>query len=228
MTVPMSPGRGLAQVLLFAAFGAVIGFLVAAISYNFDPPLPRPENYPLPHHIAKYPGGVSFRFAMVHDVIHERYPKHGPAYYRERNRVVRRQLDELRAGRQPGKPPPPEYFRLLDDLAVGLTRLGEYEAAVQLLRDKLQEQTDLGQGGRERYTSYANLGTVLILWQIANGFADVPQAKERIQESIDLIRRAVAVNPESHFGREPWQLILEEFLLVSLDRPEIPGRLPGL
>ena len=39
---------------------------------------------PLPHHIPPTEGGASFRFAMAHDVLHERYPKHGPAFYTER------------------------------------------------------------------------------------------------------------------------------------------------
>jgi hypothetical protein len=39
---------------------------------------------------------------MVHDVIHERYPKYGPAHYRERNRLTREKLAALaRTTRRP-------------------------------------------------------------------------------------------------------------------------------
>ncbi|MBO0700127.1 MAG: hypothetical protein J2P46_17135, partial [Zavarzinella sp.] len=31
---------------------------------------------PLPHHVPPSPDAAAFRFAMVHDVIHERYPRH--------------------------------------------------------------------------------------------------------------------------------------------------------
>ena len=44
---------------------------------------------PMPHHVPFAPGAASFRFAMVHDVLHERFPKHGPAFYTERDRVAR-------------------------------------------------------------------------------------------------------------------------------------------
>jgi hypothetical protein len=83
--------------LILVAFAALCGGcagLIGGHSYR----LPGQEEkadvveYPLPHHIPKYEGGISLRFAMVHDVIHERYPRHGEAYYRERNRLVRQQL----------------------------------------------------------------------------------------------------------------------------------------
>ena len=33
-----------------------------------------------------------FRSQILHDVVHERYPRHGPAYYRERERLARERL----------------------------------------------------------------------------------------------------------------------------------------
>src|SRR5215470_13905705 len=50
---------------------------------------------PLPHHVAPSPDTASFRFAMVHDVIHERYPRHGAAYYAERERLAREKMADL-------------------------------------------------------------------------------------------------------------------------------------
>lgn len=35
------------------------------------------------------------------------------------------------------------------------------------------------------------------------------------------IRKAIDVYPESHFGREQWQLVLEEFLLAVIDDPKL-------
>src|SRR5439155_18349793 len=67
---------------------------------RFWPYPSRTETCPLPHQIPKYPDGISLRFAMVHDVVHERFPRHGTAFYRERNRRVRQALDALAA--QPG------------------------------------------------------------------------------------------------------------------------------
>src|SRR4051794_14512572 len=66
----------LAFLLLLMVVGVLASFLLPG----------RVSLYPQPHQVSKYPDGVSLRFAMVHDVIHDRYPRHGAAYYRERNR----------------------------------------------------------------------------------------------------------------------------------------------
>src|SRR5262249_24657815 len=116
--------------------------------------------------------------------------------------------------------PFPEYWALLDDLAVGLSRLRKHEEAIELMRKKLKEQQDLGFTGADLYSTYANWGTFLILWQIQEGFADKDKAKERISESIRLIHKAIEVKPDSHFGREIWQAVLEEYILAILENPE--------
>jgi hypothetical protein len=157
---------------------------------------------------------------MAHDVIHERFPSHGSAYYQERNRRARHALQEKRT-KQPPETTSAEYFSLVDDLAVGEARLGRHEEAVRLMRAKLAEQQALGQEGRNLYSSYANLGTFLILWQLSEGFADAPKARERIRESVALIHTAIKLNPQSHFGREIWQAVIEEYLLELLDNPDL-------
>src|SRR5262249_34495033 len=35
------------------------------------------------------------------------------------------------------------------------------------------------------------------------------------------VRMAIEVYPQSHFGREIWQVVLEEFLLAALDDPRV-------
>jgi len=180
---------------------------------------PEEAEFPLPHHVPKYPGNVSLRFAMVHDVIHERFPTHGPEYYKARNREARQALEKLQP--KPKGEQADQYFRLQDDLGVGLEFLGEHQAAVDLMCDKLKRQEQLGYAGRDLYTSYANLGTFLVLWQLSQGFDNVQAAKDRITESTQCIHKAIDVYSESHFGRESWQVVLEEFLLAVLDKPEL-------
>src|SRR5262249_10582580 len=141
--------------------------------------------------------------------------------YEERNRrageLVQKEEEKLAAGAKPSD----EYWAALDDLGVGLSRLGKHEEAVALMRKKLKQQQDLVFLGNEYlYSSYANLGTFLILWQIAEGF-DKPGAKDRTKESIDWIHKAIEAKPDSHFGREIWQVVLEEFVLAALDKPEL-------
>ncbi len=206
---------------------AVVGWWVGLLVYRAWQDRARANQaeayqvFPLPHHVPKYPGGVSFRFAMAHDVIHERFPRHGRAYYEERNRRVRQALQDEQAKRQDGGKPAAERFVLLDDLAVGLDLLGKHQEAIDLMRAKLKEQETLGLAGRDLYSSYANLGTFLILWQIQEGFADVPTARQRLTEGLGHVRKSIEVNPQSHFGREIWQAVILEYLLAVLDDPKL-------
>jgi hypothetical protein len=202
------------------AFIGLMGALLGAFLGRSSAPTAE-QMYPLPHHVPKYPGGVSLRFAMVHDVIHERFPRHGNAYYEERNRRAIEAMKEEEGKLAQGANPSDKYWAAVDDLGVGLERLGKHEEAVVLMRKKLKQQWDLASTTSEQlYSSYANLGTFLILWQIAEGF-DKPNAKERTRESIDLIHKAIQEKPDSHFGREIWQVVLEEFVLAALDKPDL-------
>jgi hypothetical protein len=178
-----------------------------------------PSPCPLPYHVPKYPGTASLRFAMVHDVVTERYPKHGPAYYEERNRLTRLALqeEEKRIGGAPSR----KHFELIDDLAAGLDHLGRHAESIALMRDKLKRQLELGQQDMELYSTYANLGTFIILWEIHEGLANKDKARAGLEEGVQLIHKAIAINPRSHFGREIWQAVILEYLLIMLDRPEI-------
>jgi hypothetical protein len=42
-----------------------------------------------------------------------------------------------------------------------------------------------------------------------------------MQQSLDYIERAIAINPGGHFGREAWQAILTEHLLAAFDHPDL-------
>src|SRR5262249_53083927 len=142
----------------FALLGLVAGLVVGART-DWIPQWPgrgplRAD--PLPYHVPKYPGGVSLRLAMVHDVLHERFLRQRPAHYAARTRRVRLRLKEMGASQEGGKRPD-GYFALLDDLGAGLEHLGEHDEAVRVLRDKLKQQQAQGLKGRALYTSYANL-----------------------------------------------------------------------
>lgn len=208
-------------ILLATISGCSLGAVTPLDLYG-TAPVPRTANvYPLPHHVAKQPDGIALRYAMVHDVLHERFARHGTAYYKERNRRVREQLEKEKAQHAAGAKPSVTYFGLLDDLGVGLDLLGEHEAAIELMRAKLKEQESLGLMGRDLYSTYANLGTFLILWQLQKGLANDPQAKPRLEEGLGWIHQAIAVKPESHFGREIWQAVILEFLIAAIDEPRL-------
>lgn len=208
-------------VLLFAALGLLAGGAILGLLLRFPKFATNPSHrqaYPLPHHVARYPDNLTFRFAMAHDVLHERFPRHGREYYVERNRKVSLALHEPAPADQAAMD---RYFALIDDLAVGLCFTDQHERAVEMMRDKLKRQQALGRRGRDLYSTYANLGTFLILWQLHLGLPGGDDARPRIRESIDWVRKAIEVYPESHFGRERWQLVLEEFLLAVMDRPDL-------
>jgi hypothetical protein len=205
--------------LVFALFGAV------AASLGIRPALgslfqhTTVSEVPLGHQIPKYPDGISLRLAMVHDVLHERYTRHGKDYFIERNRRTRLALDRQKP--KAGEKPSLDYLALFDDLAVGLAQLGEHDEAVRLLRDKLRQQKDLGLRGRNLYTTYANLGTALIHGNFSKAAGGDAAARERMGEGLGFIRKSIEVNPQAHFGREVWQAVAVEFFLAAMTDPKL-------
>ena len=87
------------SLIVMAGIGLVVGFVVSMITENPSLSAWKKEIsvLPFPHHYAKYPDGITLRFAMVHDVLHERYTRHGKAYYSERNRRARDRASFSRA-----------------------------------------------------------------------------------------------------------------------------------
>lgn len=91
---------------------------------------------------------------------------------------------------------------VLDDLAVAYSKLGDDGRAIALM----EEQERLHPG---RYETLANLGT----FHVHAGHLEV---------GAEFIEQALAVNPDAHFGRERYQLLLVRYLLAS--RPESGAR----
>jgi tetratricopeptide (TPR) repeat protein len=83
----------------------------------------------------------------------------------------------------------PEVF---DDLAVAHDKLGEHDQAVAYMLQKEERYPGL-------YETYANLGT----FHIHAG---------RLQEGLQHIDRAIAINPDAHFGREIYQKLLVQYV----------------
>ena len=209
-------------ILLLGLVGAFVGLWLAATE-RFPAPTPPwiKTAYPYPHHVSKYPGGVSLRFAMVHDVLHERFPRHGREYYVERNRLAREALGKAPNLQTADRATQEKYFSLMDDLGVGLDLLGEHDEAVRILRDKLRQQERLGWKGRDLYTTYANLGTSLIHGSFRKVRAGDTGARVPLREGLHHIRESIAVNPQAHFGREEWQAKVVDYLLACVDDPRL-------
>lgn len=84
---------------------------------------------------------------------------------------------------------------LIDDLAVAYDKLGQPEKGIALLEETLKQHPD-------RYESLANLGTLLF-------------HAGRLDDSKSHIEHALRVNPDAHFGRERYQLLLTTYVQQS-------------
>ena len=98
----------------------------------------------------------------------------------------------------------PENAALLDDLAVAYDKVGEHDLAIATA---LRTET-LRPG---RYETAANLGTFTF-------------HAGRLHEGLPHIERALAINPQAHFGREKYQKLLVEYVLKR--RGGGPPKLP--
>jgi hypothetical protein len=194
---------------VFGLFAGCVGGYLSTSPFQSSNDAFFAESLPFPHHVPHHTGGLSLRFAMVHDILHERYPKHGRVHYEERNRLTRQRISAL-------APDDPARLPLDDDLAAGLERLGRSEEAAQVMRDKLVRQQAKRLTGRDLYTTYANLGTFQAHASLPKAIAGDQAARERFREGIEFVRKSVEVNPEAHFGREQWQVALAEFLNAAM------------
>ena len=106
----------------------------------------------------------------------------------------------------------PNDPRLLDDLAVAYDKTGQHDKAIETM--ERQEKHNPG-----RYETAANLGT----FYFHSG---------KLDAGIPHIDRALAINPDAHFGREKYQNLLVQYVIerreggplnLPLTRLEFPG-----
>lgn len=89
----------------------------------------------------------------------------------------------------------PDDPALIDDLAVAYDKLGQPEEGIVLLEKSLANNPD-------RYETLSNLATLLF-------------HAGKLEESKQHVQRALEINPNAHFGREKYQLLLTEYVLQS-------------
>lgn len=222
--------------------GVLVGGLAALLACAKNVlPFRSADLAPSPWRVAKIQGGTALRLAMVHDVLHERYLRHGSAWYAARNVQAQKVIDAGDGARDPA------VWEAMNDLAVGLERLGQGERAIEVMRRKLSllpglpttrpiesqplradyevrqfaEAAPLGPLAYHHYTAHANLGTSLIHRSFAGAMAGDAAAKQMLREGLGHIQEAIAINPIAHFGRERWQAIAVQHLLAAIERPEM-------
>lgn len=90
-----------------------------------------------------------------------------------------------------------------DDLAVAYERLGQTDKALQILK----KSKSVRKTKDDEYRLLANRGTFMVHKWIAGGHSE-KNIKFLNQANLD-IARALEINPNSHFGREKYQLKLQ-------------------
>ena len=123
------------------------------------------------------------RFPEAYELIAGHFVRHSDAYYSWRIADRQSKPQDQRS--------PLDY----DDIAVAYDKLGQHDKAAETIRAKMERWPD-----ERRYESEANLGT----FHIHAG---------RLEKGMIHIKKAIAINPNAHFGREIYQQLLVECLL---------------
>jgi hypothetical protein len=173
---------GWPRVLTMGVLGGAIGMAAAAadekgaIAFQH-----KVVTFPAPYQLPKYPGGTSLRLAMLHDVLLDRYLRHGAAWYERRTADARAVI----ASRPPRPATGPAFddalLSAMDDLAVGLEHLHRSDEAIAVMKAKLALLPSIAV---ERPTPPGP--------QTA-GAADAPAVQE-----LQAVERAGALPPERH------------------------------
>ncbi|MES2462923.1 MAG: hypothetical protein V4671_20250 [Armatimonadota bacterium] len=147
-------------------------------------------------------------FPDLPQVIAGRFPRYPPLYYEMRLRRVTAQLKEN-----------PDDLPAYDDAAVACDHLGHSDEAITWMARKRArlEATARPPSDEHWYRYHANLGTILAHRWLKNG-ADRKRLGE-MTEARDHIARAIAINPDAHFGREKYQLLVMEWILKPEKMP---------
>lgn len=153
----------------------------------------------------------------VVEVLLGRIDRWPPEYYAMRLERVTKQLES-----EPGN------LELYDDASVASDRLKRFDEAIEWMAKKRAVLDTLPENDPTRteheYRYLANLGTHHAHRWIAHGGSADDLAD--LNRAIELIRAAIDLNPDAHFGREKVQLGFLEALLYTRtegkDEPLIP------
>lgn len=94
----------------------------------------------------------------------------------------------------------PENLAFLDDLAVAYDKLGKQDLAIELMEKKEKIKPGLYETAANHGTFHAHAG--------------------RFDEALPYLKRAIEINPDAHFGREKYQILLIEYSLAKPDQME--------
>lgn len=140
------------------------------------------------------------RMADVVHIIAGRFERNPPLYYELR---LKRSAERIAAD--------PDDLDAYDDAGVACDRLGRSDEAIAWMEEKAMRLTLAEANAAEtrdiaahRYRYLANIGTFWVHRWARNG-ADRSKIDE-VKTARDFIAKAIALNPDAHFGRETYQL----------------------
>ncbi len=142
------------------------------------------------------------------------FPRNPPLYYEIR---LGRAAELLKAK--------PDDLEAYDDAAVACDRLGRSDEAIEWMARKAAALEQIKYDPKahaqpnHRYRYLANLGTFHAHRWFKNGARR--DAMDDLQRARDLVKQAIAENPDAHFGREKYQLMALEW--VILGEPFVPS-----
>ena len=121
------------------------------------------------------------KFPTALELIAGKFPRHSPAFYQWR-------IDDRLAKLEQGDDKPDYY----DDIAVAYDKIKQNNKAIEwmlLKEERFNNDDDV------KYKTAANLGTFYL-------------HSRQLDKGIEQLERAIALNPNAHFGREKYQLYL--------------------
>lgn len=230
--------------LLGWLLGALTGWLPLSA-----PPEAEVWRMPAAWRVPHLPGMGGLRLAMVHDVLHERFVVRSPAWYRARNAGrsaaiaaweaggttptpdILADFDDLAVGLERlGESAAAEAVMRRKAALIGLqtpTRpqalpgVADPDEQARLDLEAWRRRGALSDADHHRYTTLANLGTVLIHHHLRGLLAGDAAARERVEEGLACLQEAVRINPAAHLGRETWQIVAVEHLLAVARDPSL-------
>ncbi len=153
---------------------------------------------------------ASGRLDVVHTAVGA-FDRNPPRYYEMRAERLSAELT---------RQPQAAEATLYDDLAVALDQLGRSSEAIDLMQKKaaaVERMTAPAARAEQEYRRLANLGTFHAhRWFRA---PDRAAALEDLQEALRVLRAAIALNPDAHFGREKYQIMVLAWLLRGYEEP---------
>ncbi len=131
------------------------------------------------------------RFPGVLELISGKFLRHSRDFYLWRIEDRKKKLEA-----------DPNHLQYYDDLAVAYEKVGDHNMALETIQLKDRKKPD-------QYETLANLGTFY------NLHAD------EIEKGLPYIKRAIAINPNAHFGRERYQIHVVEYVIANMKNGKV-------